>query len=1071
MNKTLLLAIFLCARSLVAQTDAGSIRVLVTDASGLAVTDTSVVLKSTATGVQYSRSTAGDGYAVFTPVPASAYTLEVNKPGFQQTRVNDISLNVDEKKLLRVTLAVASVTSTVEVSAAAEIVQSEDGSVGQVIDGRIAVELPLAARRYTELALLVPGATESTLDPTTRGAGWFVANGNYQTQNNFTVDGVDNNQGTTNAQSLSSQVVQPSPDAIGEFKVQTNSYSAEFGRSAGAVVNVLIKSGTNRTHGSGWFYNRNKELAATPWAANLIGAEKPDLNWNQFGGTVGGPIVKNKLFYFADYEGFIQHFANQFLYTVPTADEHNGVFYKNITDPSTGSPFPSRTIPQSSFDKLGKKVLDLYPAANLPGVVAGSGQTIQNYGVQAKGRENTHKSDLKADYNLDEKDVFSARWSYFRQDVFRDSPIPGIADCGSCSQGAQFNTNHNFGATWTRTLSPTLINFFRFGYTRTYATFEQASAHEQSATDFGFKGIPASSATTGGIPIMNVSSYQSIGVRNFRPQFQQPELFQFIDNVSVSRGSHSLRAGFETRQKNNNFLDSARTVPAYTFNGNYTTESIADLLTGNVYQFDANTQAVVEQLQKAYAVFVQDDWKVAPNFTLNLGLRYEYTTPYYGARPNMNINFDFKAGQLVTAKNPTDYLVNPDHGNIGPRIGFAWQIQPQKVVLRGGYGIFYSGEDMSGSDINLPLNPPQLIPVTLIRIGTGPPPLRLSDPIPSNLFDTYNTSIISLRAREQDYHAARIQQFNVALQFLLPLKSTAEFAYVGNRGANLLAQYSLNQTPFGVDGSVAANRPYPQWSQINVGAQRASSTYNSLQVKWEKRMTRGWYTLASYTFASALDEAGAWGAGSSPQYLDDFRAERGPQSQTARQRFTLSSVYDLPVGRGRRFGAQWSRAVDAVLGGWQLSGILGTRTGLPVNVSLNGTSTDPATRQSYRFFSRNGGGLRPDRIGTPNTGIDPKTDRLHFLDAAAFAVQPVNTPGNSSRNVAVGPKAFNTSLSLVKHFRPTEETVLDLRFEAFNAFNTVNFGNPAATFPNSNFGTISSAGDPRIIQTAIRFRF
>jgi hypothetical protein len=1054
-----------------AQTDSGSIRVLAADSAGLAIGDAKVDLVNIATAFRLTRNTSSDGYATFTPLPAGDYTVEVSKAGFQQTKVNDVMLNVDERKLVRVSLAVASVTSTIEVSASSDIVQSEQGSVGQVIDGSVATELPLAARRYTELALLVPGATESTLDPTTRGTGWFVANGNYQTQNNFTIDGVDNNQGTTNAQSLSAQVVQPSPDAIGEFKVQTNSYSAEFGRSAGAVVNVVIKSGTNQLHGSGWYYNRNKELAATPWSANLIGAAKPDLNWNQFGGTAGGPIMKNKLFYFADYEGFVQHFANQFLVTVPTAAEHNGVFYKNITDPDTNAAFPNRTIPQNRWDALGKKVLDLYPDANLPGTVASSGQTIQNYGAQRAGTENTHKFDVKSDYNLSEKDVFSARWSYHRQDIYRDGIFPGIADCGSCNQGAQFNTNHNLGATWTRTITPTLINFFRFGFARTYATFAQASAGEQSATEFGFKGIPASSAKTGGIPFMNVSSYQSIGVRNFRPQYQKPDLFQFVDNLSVVHGAHSVRAGFETRQKNNTFLDSNRTVPAYTFNGNFTTEAMADLLMGSVYQFDANTQVVVEQLQKAYAGYVQDDWKVSRNVTLNLGMRYEYTTPYYGARPNMNINFDFKTGRLVTARNPSDYTVNADHTNFGPRLGVAWQIKPQKVVLRAGYGIFYSGEDMSGSDISLPLNPPQLTPVTLIRVGTGPPPLRLSDTIPSNLFDSYNTSIISLRAREKDYHAARIQQFNVAIQFLLPLKSTFEVAYVGNRGNHLLAQYSLNQAPFGVDGSIAANRPYPQWSQINVGAQRAHSWYNALQAKWEKRMTLGWYMLASYTFASALDEAGAWGAGSSPQYLDDFRSERGPQSQTARQRATISTIYNLPFGRGRNVGASWNRVTDAILGGWQISGIIGTRTGLPVNVSLNSSSTDPATRQSYRFFSRNGGGLRPNLIGEPNTGIDPKDDRLHFLNPGAFAVQNVNTPGNAQRNVAVGPKAFNTSLSLAKHFKPTERTQIDLRFEAFNAFNKVNFGNPSATFPNSDFGTISSAGDPRIVQTAIRFRF
>jgi hypothetical protein len=336
------------------QTDAGSIRVLVTDASGSAVGDGKVDLVNIATGVKLARVTAADGYAMFTPVPAGQYKVDVAKAGFQTTRVNDVDLDVADHKLVRVALTVAAVCSTVEVSASADIVQSEDGSLGQVISGNVATELPLAARRYTELALLVPGATESTLDPTTRGTGWFVANGNYQTQNNFSIYGVDNNQGTTNAQSLSAQVVQPSPDAIGEFKVQTNSYSAEYGRSAGAVVNVVIKSGTNSLHGSRWYYNRNKELAATPWSANLIGAAKPDLNWNQFGGTFGGPIRKNKLFYFVDYEGFNQHFANQFLYTVPTAAEHDVVFYKNINDPLGGT-FPNRAIPANRFDSLGKK--------------------------------------------------------------------------------------------------------------------------------------------------------------------------------------------------------------------------------------------------------------------------------------------------------------------------------------------------------------------------------------------------------------------------------------------------------------------------------------------------------------------------------------------------------------------------------------------------------------------------------------------------------------------------------------------------------------------------------------------
>jgi hypothetical protein len=316
-----------------------------------------------------------------------------------------------------------------------------------------------------------------------------------------------------------------------------------------------------------------------------------------------------------------------------------------------------------------------------------------------------------------------------------------------------------------------------------------------------------------------------------------------------------------------------------------------------------------------------------------------------------------------------------------------------------------------------------------------------------------------------------VQQFNIAMQYLLPMKSTFEIAYVGNRGGNLFSEYALNQTKFGVDGSVAANRPYPQWSAIQVGATRSKSRYNSLQLKYEKQMTRGWYTLASYTFASALDQTGAYDAGSSPQYLDDFASEWGPQSQTARQRFTWSNIFELPVGRGRAFGSNWSRFTDAILGGWQISNILSARTGLPVNVSLASTGVNPATNANYSFFNRNGGSLRPNRIGKANTGIDPKKDRLHFLDPAAFQVQALNTPGNAARNVAVGPGFFNLNMSLVKRFTVSEKSAIDLRLEAFNAFNTVNFSNPSATFGSSSFGQITGAGDARQMQVAVRYRF
>ncbi len=1057
----------------VAQTDSGAIRVLVEDKSQAPIEGATVRVTNVATGVAMSRISETDGYASFSPVPHGNYIVDVEKPGFRKTHVTDLMLDVDEHKLMRVSLEIAAVNATVDVSASANIVQSEQGSLGQVIQGNVAVDLPLAARRYTQLALLVPGAADSTLDnSTTRGVGWFVANGNYQTQNNFILDGVDNNQGTNNAQSLSAQVVSPSPDAIAEFKVQTNSYSAEFGRSAGAVVNVVLKSGGNEVHGSAWYYNRDSLFAANAWASNLAGAAKSNLSWNQFGGTVGGPIRKNKIFYFVDYEGFREDYSSPFIETVPTAAEQSGVFYHTIYFPNTKTPFPNNTVPQSLYDPLGAKLLALYPAANIPGTISSSGQTIDNYAVQAPGTERDHKGDIKGDYNIREKDVLSLRFSYLRQDIFNDGIFPGLAD-GVGNQGGQFNTNSSYGGSWTHIFGPAVVNAFRFGFTSTNANFTQASANGEGAAAFGFQ-IPSEAilAGNGGLPLINPSNYNELGTRNFRPQYQKPTLYQVLDNLSLVHGRHNIRTGFETRQKSNTNLNSSRTVPEYDFNGNFTGDSLADLLMGQVYSFEANNQEIEDILQKAYAVYVQDDWKVAPTLTLNLGLRWEYETPFYGAAPYENINFNFQTGQLIHGNGPTDYLVNPDHRDFGPRVGAAWQALPNRLVLRGGFGLFYSGEDISGSDVDLAANPPQLIPITLVQVSGGPPPLTLSQAVPSNIFDTYNTTIISLTARQQNYHAARIYQFNVAMQYLLPMKSTLEIAYVGNRGFDEFAENAGNQVPFGLDGSVAGNRPYPLWDGITVGSQVARNWYNSLQVKFEKRLTQGWYSLASYTFASAIDEAGAWGANTTPQIGNDFAAEQGPQAQTPRhQNFTFSNIYELPVGRGRRFGANWNRVADGFLGGWHIANILTLHSGLPLNVTLTSSGVNPANNQSYKFLNLNGGTLRPNLVGNPQTGISPEVNRNDFLNSAAFQVQALNTPGDSSRDVAIGPGFADLDLSLAKRILVTERQAVELRFEAFNSLNHTNFGNPGTSFGSSSFGVISSAGTPRIVQMAIRFRF
>ena len=459
------------------QSDAGGLRVLVVDGTGAVLPGADVIVTSVGTNVKETRVSNSEGYALFTPISRGTYVVEVSLTGFQSARVRDVSVDVQQDRLVRTVLEVGAVTETLEVTAQAAPVQTEDGSLGQVIKGTVAVELPLAARRYSDLALLAPGASNSLLNTEIRGPGWFTVNGTSHTQNNFVLDGFDNNQGTTNMQSLSSQVVQPSPDAIGEFKVQTNSFSAEFGRSAGAVVNVSLKSGTNSFHGSGWYYNRSDALAAKSWRANLLNQQKDDLSWNQFGATTGGPIARNKVFFFGHYEGFRSDKSNLFLTAVPTISQRSGVFPFTVRDPQTGLPFAGNAIPQARLDQLGVKLVNLYPEPNLPGRVVAGGRTVENFGVSRPRTEDTHKFDIRNDYYLTQNDRFFVRYSFLQQDIFRGAIFEPPVDDGAQGRGSQYNRNQSLGASWTRTLGSAAVNELRFGYNRTYATF----SHRRSA--------------------------------------------------------------------------------------------------------------------------------------------------------------------------------------------------------------------------------------------------------------------------------------------------------------------------------------------------------------------------------------------------------------------------------------------------------------------------------------------------------------------------------------------------------------------------------------------------------------
>ena len=856
------LFVLLCPAIARAQMDAGSLRALVADQSGGIVPGATATLTNDATGVAQTLVSDGEGYVAFTPIQRGSYSLRVELAGFRTREITAITVDVNERKFLRVALDTGGVAETVEVTAGVRTLQTEEGSLGQVIRGEIATQLPLAGRRYTELALLVPGATPSTMTLDTRGPGWFLVNGNTQTQNNFMLDGFDNNNGTQNAQSLSSQVVQPNPDAIDQFKVQTNSFSAEFGRSAGAVVNVSIKSGTNAPRGSAWYYNRDSSLAAISWNAQRNNLPKDDLAWNQGGATFGAPIVKNKLFYFGSYEGFQRSFSQSGVVSVPDATIRTGVFPSTIIDPQTGQPFPGNTIPQSRWDPLAVKILNAWSQPNRTGTTSAAGINTNNYAYQAPGTEKTHKVDLRSDFVAGANDRFFVRYSGLRQRIYRDQILEGIVEQAG-NQGEQYNLNHNVGVSWNRFFGR-YVNELRVGYTSTNANFAQPTATGMKADEFGFTGLPASQLTTGGIPAISISNYSQVGIRNFRPQFQQPRGIQFLDTISALVGRHTLKLGVEVRRKKDLEQDVERIAPAYTFNGTFTGNALADFMLGSAQSYVAVTNTVVDYRQEAYSAFFQDDVKISPNVTANLGLRYEYTTPMYGHGQYVNINFDPATGELYSASDGDKYAQDVDRNNFAPRLGLAWQIKPSQLVLRAGYGIFYSGEEIHGSDDMMVFNPPQLTRAQLNASGTGfaaTPAIRLSDPFPSTLLSSYDSRTVSVRAHERDWNMPQVQQWNVALETLLPWQSSFEVAYVGNRGSNQIVGLPLNAVQWGQNGATAANRPYPKWQQISMFFTDAQSTYDSLQLKFEKRQSHGLYLLAQLHLCQRPRRGGRLGGG------------------------------------------------------------------------------------------------------------------------------------------------------------------------------------------------------------------
>ena len=1043
----------------------------VIDSSGAVVPGAQVTVTNQKTGLTRDSVTNGEGYFTIPLLPPGDYRLAVKKEGFKPVVRPDVTLNVEQVARLDFTLETGAVSETVTITSDAPLMNTETSSVGQVVDNKTVVTLPLNGRNYSQLAVLAPGATPN---PGSRTEDGFSLNGNRLFQNSYQVDGADNNNYIFGVDTNTTQALRPSVDAIQEFKVETANYSAEYGRAAGGVISVAIKSGTNQSHGSAFEFLRNDALDATNFFANRNKLRKPPLRYNQFGGTIGGPVWKDHTFFFFSYQGTRIRSSDTAVVTVPTADMKRGIFGStNIYDPANVAPgaraqFANNTIPAARFDPVGAKLVALYPDPNQPGAV-------NNYASIQKQTDDADQFDVRGDHSFSGSDKVFARYSRSDRGRIR-SPIfaaPGNGGAFATQPLNQIPKAWSVAGGYTRVLSTTAVNELRINYTQNDSD-QLALAEKSLYADFGIKGVPDFDGLVG-LPTINVTAFTGLGDRTFTPNPKQAKMFQISDGFSLTRGAHGMKFGGEFWQLLGYAGTSNTARGSLTFNGQYTSRvpgtgtgsAIADLLLGLTSTAALTTRQIVHMKGQNYGLYFNDNWKVSPKLTLNLGLRYELTTRFR-ERDNHHASFDLNPssptyGTVVTAKDGdhfSDTFSDQDKNNFAPRVGFAWQIA-NKTVVRGGGGIFYGGFGYYAVGQTTAASPPFFLNITYPSASTAATSaLVLSTGFPADALSLSRVVNPATGAQLRNYPFPTVYQGNLSIEREVIGGFVGTISYVGNSTTHLNGQIDMN-APVPGAGAVNPRRPFPTFGAINLFTGFGHSSYHSLQLKLERRFRNGFSLLSSYTWSHALDntqDTEDTTSATIPQNQFNTNAEKGHSTYDLRHRSVTSVIYDLPLGReGKWLGA--NKAARLILGGFQLGGIFVMQTGQPVNLSVSG---NPANTTNP---------VRPNRSADGNLARGSRTiDR--WFDPAAFALPAAFTFGNAGRNLIIAPGTVNLDLLIGRNFVFTERTRLEFRGEFYNAANTAHFGRPNAVIGSPQAGTITNTATPnRQIQLGLRLVF
>jgi hypothetical protein len=1092
------IALFLVFSTAFAQFETAVVLGTVRDSSQSAVPTARVTLLNIDTGIKAVTTTDDSGNYLFSNVKIGRYKVSVEKAGFSTAFADQVQVDVNARQRVDLSLTVGQVSESVQVSAAVATIEADSTDRGQVINQKQIVELPLNGRNYADLALLTTGVRRSDYafaNPPRDGA--FNVNGQRSVFNNFLMDGLDNNAYGTSNQGFSNQVVQPTPDALAEFKVVTALPSAEYGRSSGAVVNAALKSGTNEFHGSAWEFLRNTNLNAVGFFKPATG--KPALQRNQFGATVGGAIVKNRAFFFADYEGFreIQKFPS--FSSIPSLADRQGIFPVAVRNPLTGEVFPASTpIPAGKMTSFAVKVLNDLPTPT------GSGRSNNENNLRRDQNFND-KFDLRLDGQINDKMTAFVRLSQRKSNYLQAPDLPGPS--GGNGNGFIRALNQQMTGAYTFTISPTQLFEARMGISRTIAGKSPVGVGGPPILSaYGISGLPTDSRISGGLNSQAVTGFTAFGRQSTNPQWQYPNVWNPKFVYTILRHGHSLKAGFEFQiihvEDNdvnplygqdlyNGGFSCIPTAPAKVctsaqISAQSATYNLSDFMFGARSDYQLASIFVAQLRRRMYFGFLQDDWKVNSKLTVNLGVRYEYGTPYWEANNNLT-NLDPAKGTIIHAKDggiEDRSLVQPDRNDWAPRVGIAYSFDP-KTVIRTGYGISYIHFNRVGSADLLPINGPQVVSALVNQADVfGTPafvPTQNGYPAGLTAPDKLNPLIANLAYLPPDTRDGYVQNWSFSIQREILRDTLIDVGYVGNKSTNLVTIADFNQArPLAPNETLATSpllsrRPYPAFGPITVTWPHAFANYNALQVRFEHRGRKGLYLLNSFVYGKAIDNSGqsleSQGAGAhpSPQNFYNMAAEKAVSDFDQTFNNTTSLIYDLPVGKGRQYAASMPRALDYVVGGWQVSAINNSWSGQPLNLSYTPTAAQQVSVSLNDF--RGGLSYRPNVTGpvrTPGGTID------NYLSLANTSIPTDQSQpfGNAGRNIVRSYGLNQIDLGIGKNFAITERARIQFRSEMFNALNHTNFRNANTNRSSpSTFGTVRAAFPARQVQFALRCVF